>query len=599
MNNLPETKYLRIFALRKRNAFIMRTKGLLLSLIFLFTIICSFAQQEPPQSGKTAEDVLRGHELQERMRDGNTPVAPVTSIPEFVRCQGVLVAYAGYTGFGIPYNLIAQMSELVTVTVAVSSSYQQNTVRTQLQNNNVNMDNVNFVIGSVDSYWTRDFGPWFIIDGNDDIGVADFTYNRPSRPNDDNHMAIMANFLGVNHFDFPLVHTGGNYMSDGYGAAASTDLVFEENPDLTQAEIRQLCTDYLGIDNYHFTIDPQGDYIAHIDCWGKFLDVDKVMIAQLPVGANRYQEYEQVADYFANATSSWGNKYKVYRVFEPGSTVSNARTPYTNCLILNDHVFVPITGCSYDDDAIECYRNAMPGYTIVPIMEKSSTPWENTDALHCRTHEIPDLGLLYIRHYPTLGHQPYQPTFTFQADITCFSGQGLISDSVRIAYRIIQDQDTSLWDYAPMQPIGGKTWEGTISGITDTCTVQYFLKASDLSGRNETMPLIAAADPYTFTVAPNDNGDDPDDPGDTTTIPSFASQNITIAPNPADEQFTIQANHVRDIFVYNLHGQLIHTQHVTGDIVTVDCAQWGAGTYFINLIGHDGVMIRKKVVVRR
>ena len=26
-------------------------------------------------------------------------------------------------------------------------------------------------------------------------------------------------------------------------------------------------SDYLGIDPYHVTIDPQGDYIAHVDCW--------------------------------------------------------------------------------------------------------------------------------------------------------------------------------------------------------------------------------------------------------------------------------------------------------------------------------------------
>lgn len=580
----------------------MKVRNLFLLLIFTLTVSCVFAQTETPEYQKTAEDVLRWHELSERMRSDNPPTAPVISVPEYARCQGVLVAYTGYSGFGIPYTLIAQMSQMVTVTVAVSNSSQQNTVRNQLQNNGVNMNNVNFVVGSIDSYWTRDFGPWFIMDGNDEFGVADFTYNRPSRPNDDNHMAIMANFLGINHFNFPLVHTGGNYMSDGFGAAASTDLVFEENDDLTEAQIRQLCQDYLGINNYHFTIDPQGDYIAHIDCWGKFLDVDKVMIAQLPTNASRYQEYEDVANYFANATSSWGNKYKVYRVFEPGSVVSNARTPYTNCLILNDHVFVPITGTSYDEDAIECYQNAMPGYTIVPIMEKSSTPWENTDALHCRTHEIPDLGLLYIRHYPTLGAQPYQPAFTFSADITCFSGQGLIDDSVRIAYRIIQDQDTSAWSYAQMIPMGGKTWEGQISGISDSCTVQYYLKASDLSGRNETMPLIAAADPYTFTVGQNHNSDDPTDTTDTpdtTSLQTFALQNVSIAPNPAHTQFVVKANNAQTIFIYNSFGQLIMNQNVTNEITIINCAQWKSGTYFVHITGKDGSIVRKKVIINQ
>ena len=434
-------------------------KKLILIVELLLTFVFAFGQEQRPVYEKTAEDVLRWHELYERMRAGTPPTAPVTNVAEFEHSQGVLVAYAtNYGGFGIPYNLISRMAEIVPVTVAVRNSSQQYQVRESLQQNGVDVNNVNFVLGAVDSYWARDFGPWFVIDGNDQFGVADFTYNRPIRPNDDAHMAIMAQYLDINHYDFPLVHTGGNYMTDGYGMSASTDLVLEENGNLTEAQVRQLASDYLGIETYHITIDPQGDYIAHIDCWGKFLDVDKVLIAQLPQNASRYQEYEDVANYFANATSSWGNKYQVYRVFEPGSVVSNARTPYTNSLILNDHVFVPVTGIDYDDDAIEVYRQAMPGYTIVPIMEKSDAQWVNTDALHCRTHEIADLGMLRIVHYPTLGPQPYDSVFMFSADLTAYSGENIIADSTRIHYRIIREGDTTQWLTAQMYPTGDKTW---------------------------------------------------------------------------------------------------------------------------------------------
>ena len=45
------------------------------------------------------------------------------------------------------------------------------------------MDNVQFIIGATDSHWTRDYGPWWVIDGNGDYSIVDFTYNRP-RPND-------------------------------------------------------------------------------------------------------------------------------------------------------------------------------------------------------------------------------------------------------------------------------------------------------------------------------------------------------------------------------------------------------------------------------
>ena len=580
----------------------------ILTTIALFLLMAvSFAQQRPIYE-KTAEDVLRWHELYEKMRTGTPPAAPVVNVAEFERAQGVLIAYPQYYGFGIPYTLIAQMAEIVPVTVAVSSSNQQNQVRNALQQNGVNVNNVNFVVGSVDSYWTRDFGPWFVIDGNDQFGVADFTYNRPSRPNDDAHMAVMAQYLNIDHYDFPLVHTGGNYMTDGYGMSASDELVFNENTDLTEAEIRQLMNDYLGIETYHVTIDPQGDYIAHIDCWGKFLDVDKVLVAQLPQNAAHYQDYEAVADYFANATCSWGTKYQVYRVFEPGSVVSNARTPYTNSLILNDHVFVPVTGTSYDEDAIEVYRQAMPGYTIVPIMELSNHPWENTDALHCRTHEIADLGMLRIVHYPTLGAQPFDSVFTFSADITAYSGENIIADSTRIHYRMISAGDTTQWLTAQMVPTGGKTWQGAIEGITDTCEVQYYLTSADYSGRYEKHPFIGTPDPHIFTVAANPGQDDPEDPedpedpndpDDTTGIVAFDEAAYAVAPNPASGSFVVATPSATEITVFNTMGQVVLQQNITGkDNFTVNVAGWKSGAYIIAITTESGRVVRRKVMVK-
>ena len=37
-----------------------------------------------------------------------------------------------------------------------------------------------------------------------------------------------------------------------------------------------------------------------------------------------------------------------------------------------------------NNEAIAAYQQAMPGYTIVPIMQSNYTPWLSTDALHCR-----------------------------------------------------------------------------------------------------------------------------------------------------------------------------------------------------------------------
>ena len=171
-------------------------------------------------------------------------------------------------------------------------------------------------------------------------GSSIFPYNRP-RPNDDNIPAVLAQQMGVPLWGMDLIHTGGNWMDDGLGIAASTTLVYEENPDLDEDEIDTLVKDYLGIRKYIVQDDPLGEYIEHIDCWGKFLDVDKILIGQVPPSDYRYNDFEMVANYWTFQTSSWGDHYQVYRVYTPGTY---PYTPYTNSLILNKKVFVPITG---------------------------------------------------------------------------------------------------------------------------------------------------------------------------------------------------------------------------------------------------------------
>ena len=39
----------------------------------------------------------------------------------------------------------------------------------------------------------------------------------------------MSNHLDVPYYATDLIHTGGNYMTDGLGIAASSDLVYDEN----------------------------------------------------------------------------------------------------------------------------------------------------------------------------------------------------------------------------------------------------------------------------------------------------------------------------------------------------------------------------------
>ncbi|MDP3445930.1 MAG: agmatine deiminase family protein, partial [Ignavibacteria bacterium] len=359
-----------------------RFSGLIL-LFLIFFNTTTFGQWKPdikPDYRKlhylSEEEMLSPVRTHINFIETPPPTGPVRMVAEFEPMQGVLIRYP----FGIPYSLIREMASYIPVITIVSSTTQANQVLTLFQNNNVNTANCTFLIAASDSYWTRDYGPWFIFDGNNQPAVCDFPYNRP-RPNDNNMPPKVAEHLGIGLYGMNVSHTGGNIMVDGLGIGASTELVYEENSQ-TVAQIAQKFNDYLGVSSYDVIDDPLGDYIKHIDCWGKYLAPDKILIGQVPSTDPRYTDYEAVANYFATTPSSYGYPYKVYRVNTPGGSQI---TPYTNSLILNNKVFVPTTGNALDNAAIAVYQQAMPGYEIIGIQ---STNWVNTDALHCRTHEI-------------------------------------------------------------------------------------------------------------------------------------------------------------------------------------------------------------------
>lgn len=431
------------------------------------------------------EEMRLPHDNAKNFVPTDPPGHPVRMVAEFEHMQGVLVRYP----FGLPTSLMVEMSQDCGLTTIVAGQSQQNIVNSIYQNNGANMENIDFIQAPTDSYWTRDYGPWFVIDGNGEFGVCDYPYNRP-RPNDDEIPVEVAAHLGINLFGMPLEHTGGNWMCTGISQGASTDLVWEENNGMTHQDIQDMVEDYLGVEQYHVLPDPLGEYIKHIDCWGKFLGVNKVLIGSVSTSDPRYNDFEYVANYFATTLSDWGVPYQVYRVFTPGNYPN---TPYTNSLILNKKVFVPLTGSTYDGDALQVYEEAMPGYEVIGVMYDG---WENTDALHCRTKGLADIGMLQIRHMPLLGNIQLQDEYEVTATIKPYSGSPLYADSVLLYYR----SGAGSYQALPMVQQIGNIYKGVIPYQPEGTVVSYYIHAADESGRSANHPYIGAPDPHRFTV---------------------------------------------------------------------------------------------------
>ncbi len=434
------------------------------------------------------EEMLSG-EKNTLFSETNPPSGTVRFPAEFEPMQAVTIRYP----LGIPTSLVKQLSERTKVYVLVTSS-QQNSARSTFQNAGCNMSNISYFNMSTDSYWVRDYAPWYIF--NDlEPAIVDNVYNRPQRPNDNLAPVNMGQLLGLPVYGMNITHTGGNMMEDGRGVGVSDELVLQEN-NYDENNVRTKMKQYLGIDPYHITIDPQGDYIAHVDCWGKLLAPDKILIAQLPTSNSQYDEYEQVAQFFANTNCCWGYPYTVYRVYEPGG---NTVAPYTNSLIVNKTVFVPMgSNSTHNNNALAVYQEALPGYEIIGVTGASNTPWENTDALHCRTRGVMDFDMLFVDHRNVVfGEQPKLDSIAITSKFIAYSGQNLKQDSLLVYYRI----DNGTYQTAKMRPTGNADeYVGYIKGYQYGSSVDYYVFGADYSGHRYTQPVFGAVEPHHFTI---------------------------------------------------------------------------------------------------
>ncbi len=531
------------------------------SLFTLLLLMAATMQAQEKQPDWKRWHYLSEEEMHDTSRGMNfVETDPPTGEPRFVAefepMQGVMIRYP----LGIPTSLVAQLSNNCMVYCIVSNS-QQNQAQNTFQNAGVNMSNVTFVNAASDSYWVRDYGPWYIFEDRHPA-IVDNVYNRP-RPNDDNMSGVFANFWNIPMYGMNIEHTGGNMMEDGRGHGVSDDLVLSEN-NYNEANVRNKMRDYLGIDPYHITIDPQGDYIAHVDCWGKYLAPDKILIARMPQNNPRYQYYEQVAEYFETTNCCWGYPYKVYRVDEPGGyTVA----PYTNSLILNKTVYVPIgSNSNYNNQALEVYRQAMPGYEIVGVANNTNTPWENTDALHCRTRGVMDFDMLFVDHRDVIhGEQEWQESIPVVSKFIAYSGAELKQDSLLVYYSI----DGGSYQVAHMTATSKPDeYVGYITGYQGGSEIDYYVFGADESGHRYTQPVFADLDPHHFTMEAHQPAGELVITPDTLWFNQMGEERAFVIKNETSNAVTIQ-DIIPEGGSLNIEGITLPYSLQTGQTVTV------------------------------
>ncbi|MBI9031746.1 agmatine deiminase family protein [bacterium] len=496
---------------------------------------------------------------------------------------------------GIPQELVKELAEDDSLYVLVQNLNEESNALGLFSNAQVNLSNVRFIYAYTNSHWTRDWGPHsaFV---NGELTIIDPIFDgypwvpgRSLRYEDDNMVNIyLAEQLNIDLLNFPGYLTGGNFMSDGYTTAFSTQQMLDENLGLhTNDEFINLSSQLLGIDNYQFTINPEFHGIQHIDCWAKLLNEETVLVKQLDVNHPEYQRAETLATFFGNQINAYGNNYIVKRIFCANYQGNNAAA-YTNSLILNKKVLVPFYNIPADTLAIQTYREAMPGYEVLGF---SYNAWYSYDALHCRTMGIADKDMLRIEHIPQSTIELEGNILYLPARIKAYSDSPINLNNSKIHY-LIQNEDT--WQESSLVQVNDNTYIAEIHNLADSDIVSYYFEAYDTNNNHSFLPVNAPYSYFTSQISLITSISD--------TIEPHFSWNVY--PNPFNTKINIstmmKSTGKYKIKVYNIKGQLVHSQNAHNHKNEIDFAKLNIsyGVYFIELSTATHKEIKKVLFIK-
>src|SRR5262249_8582341 len=199
---------------------------------------------------------------------------------------------------------------------------------------------------------------------NDKLRWLPWIAGRHYRKDDRAPMAL-AKTLGCPATELPVALTGGNLAFDGQGTAFATRAMLDENRDkgISEGQFLAIVGQELGVQRFCVLPNIQRLGIQHLDCLLKLLDEERILVKRVPANHPEFSHVERVVCELSQLTNVYGRPYQVLRIDTPRYQCQKL-TNYTNSLIVNRTIFVPLFGIPADDAALCTWREAMPGYDV-------------------------------------------------------------------------------------------------------------------------------------------------------------------------------------------------------------------------------------------
>lgn len=511
------------------------------------------------------------------------PPGPVRMMAEFEQLEGIIIRWAYNTQNLLLSQIVDAAQEEGRVWIITRPGTSDSTnIKSYLQSRNIPVTNLEFHSINSNSIWCRDYGPWTVYDvATDSLAIVDFKYNRPARPQDDVVPVALASLWGVPIYQTlaadSLTHTGGNFMVDGFGTGFASRLIMLENTHLTEAQVDTILAHYGGLHRFVKMQTLLYDGIHHIDMHMKLLDEETLLIGQYPVNVSDYVTIENTVNYLRTLENCYGRPYRIVRIPMPPSSTgqyppNSSYYTYTNSIIINKTVLVPIYGFPLDATALQIYRDAMPGYTVIGY--DCNAIIGQSGAIHCIVKEVG------VREPVLFAHAWLSDTQDTSSDYRVEARISSARTSIDSAFIYWTTDTTAGFAAIPMTDSVG-IFVGHIPAQTHGTSIWYYLSAATGSGRTVTKPLVGASGAHRFDVEDSvattvASGDVP--------VEFRLHQNYPNPFNPVTVVgYTIPSPARVILKVYNLVGQEVETLFEGDQEAGLYHAQWDGSRYATGL----------------
>lgn len=457
---------------------------------------------------------------------------------EWEPAKGVMITWP----LGIPYKLAVELAKDSHLYTLVANEKAKAEAQKWYGRWGIAQKDNTFIIApqGTDARWVRDWGPNAVFPKNGKMKLGDGKYvfstpfsamacdaplrflntdsnNQVIRTDvEDNATIPVAEQLGLEVLDLPFINTGGSVLTDGLGTAFSNCVLLNENTyyGVNKEQFLSMNRKLLGLDSYHILSNFEEMGIQHIDCMMKLLDEERMLIAEPPVDHALYPVYENIVqNELKGLKTKYGRPYEILRIKTHRYEGENL-TAYTNSIIVNKIIYVPLFQIDEDNEALQTWREAMPGYTVKgftfalkdePAITqemkehyRTGYGWNNGDALHCRTRAVWDDEMLFISTKRVDKIVDSRQSSKVYVTIIDYSRQGLLRDKARLFWRVSGEKE---WRSDTLNSTQNPThFFYEIPSHPKGATIEYYIEAESKSGRKERLPRVAPDGFYQFSI---------------------------------------------------------------------------------------------------